>query len=498
MAVAMPPEAISGEVRQKRLWTGAAAVIAMAAFLYFAHYRVRYIGGCDSPAYLLESWRLRGLDVGLARDPAVPQQGALVPLCMVEHAGIVRSFFPPGFSLLLAGAGAVGLEFHVTPLSGALSGLLLFLVARPRVGPALALATMMAWLGAPLLLWGSTAVMSDVPATTLLLGAFFAADQRKTSTSGILVGCAMGVRPETVLFVPALIAFFPSRAEMWRLSVGLGAAGLGWLAFFLASFGSLHLPYTSNMTELYGENFGRQMIFLLAETARQHAPVMALAIVALVRSPRVCLPYLLWFAPFVVLHALWRVPYEAWWHARFVLPALPALFLLAAIGAASLRDALRNEAVRYALSTSVLAAYLTWCFTFEPASIHRFTEWDERYASESRRIAARLPHNSLVGAVNYSAPLRYYGKVETFLWCHIDAPALIRWALDVGRPVYAVVEGPVELCEGLYNVLLPTLDVTLVEELSADRRVFQLSRPPIVGERGQNRKTPSAPQPAEP
>jgi hypothetical protein len=476
MAAAMPPADISGELRQKRLWSSLAVVIAIGALLYFAHYRVRYIGGCDSPAYFLESGRLRGLDVGLARDPAVPQQAALVPLCMVEHAGVVRSFFPPGFSLLLAGAGALGLEFYVTPLSGALSGLLLFLVARPRVGPALALATMMAWLGAPLLLWGSTAVMSDMPATTLLLGALFAADQRKTSTSGLLVGCAMGVRPETALFVPALIAFFPSRAEVWRLSLGLGAAGLGWLAFFLASFGSLHLPYSSNLTELYGENFGRQIMFLLIETARQHGPVMVLAMVALVRSSRVCLPYLLWFAPFVVLHALWRVPYEAWWHARFVLPALPALFLLAAIGAASLRDTLRNDAVRYALSTTVLAAYLMWCFTFEPASIHRFTAWDERYASESRRVAARLPQNALVGAVNYSASLRYYGKVETFLWCHPDAPALIRWALDVGRPVYAVVEGPVEPCDGRYAVLLPMLDVTLVEELSADRRLFRLSR----------------------
>jgi hypothetical protein len=269
-------------------------------------------------------------------------------------------------------------------------------------------------------------------------------------------------------------------------------------SFFVVSFGSLHFPYSSNLTELYGENFGRQITFLLAETARQHGLVTVLAVVALVRSPRICLPYLLWFVPFVILHALWRVPYDAWWHARFVLPGLPALFLLAALGAASLRDALRHDRIRYALSTTVLAAYLTWCFTFEPASIHRVTYWDERYANESRRMAARVPQNALVGAVTYSAPLRYYGKVESFLWCHPDSPALIRWALDVGRPVYAVAEGAVELCDGLYAVLLPTLDVTLVEELSADRRLFQLSRPPIAGERDQNRKTPSTPQPAGP
>jgi hypothetical protein len=334
---------------------------------------------------------------------------------------------------------------------------------------------MIAWLGTPLLLWGSTQVMSDVPATSLLLAALFAADQKRTFAAGLLVGSALGVRPEAMLFLPALIAFLSSRADALRVAAGLAAAGLGWLAFFLASFGSLRLPYSANLAELNGEHFGRQVVFLLAETARQHAPVVVLASVALLRSPRGSMPYVLWFVPFVVLHALWRVPYDAWWHARFVLPALPALFLLAALGAASLCDALRTDAARYTLGATVLAAYMAWCFTFAPASIHRVTDWDQRYANESRRIAARLPQEALVGAVTYSAPLRYYSRVETFLWCHADAPALIRWALDKGRPVYAVLEGPLELCEGRYAALLPSLDLALIEELSPDRRLVQIS-----------------------
>jgi hypothetical protein len=302
------------------------------------------------------------------------------------------------------------------------------------------------------------------------------ADHKKTLTSGLLVGLAMGVRPETALFVPALIAFLPSRAEMMRLASGLLLAVLAWLTFFVASFGSLRLPYSGNLAELNGENFGRQLAFLLVGTARQHAPIVALAMVALVRAPRASLAYVLWFAPFVVLHALWRVPYDAWWQVRFVLPGLPALFLLAAIGAASLRDAFGTDAVRYPLGATILGAYVVWCFTFAPAGIHRVTDWDERYASESRRVAARLPREALVGAVTFSAPLRYYGRVETFLWCHVDAPALIRWALDVGRPVYAVLEAEVDLCEGRYASLLPSLDLILIEELSAGLRLVQLSR----------------------
>jgi hypothetical protein len=479
------------EVPRGRLWSLTAAAVAAASFFYFARYRVSYIGGCDASAYLLESWRLRGLDVGLARDPSVPQQDALVPLCMVEHAGVVRSFFPPGFSLLLAGAGLVGLEFHVVPMLGALSGLLMFLLARVRAGSPLALATMVAWLVAPLLLWGSTQLMSDLPATTCLLGALWFADQKRTFASGLLVGFAMGIRPETVLFLPALAVFSSSRKQLLELALGLVLAGLGWLGFFLLSFGSLHLPYTSNLAELAGENFWQQAAFLLAETVRQHAFIVLLATVACVRLPRVAMPYLLWFAPFIVLHALWRVPYDAWWHARFVLPALPALFLLAAMGAAGARDAFRSDELRYAVGGAVLAVHVVWSFAFGPASIHRSTDWDERYAIDSRRIAKQLPKEALVGAANYSAPLRYYARIETFFWCHPDAPALIRWALDRGRPVYAVLEGNLDLCDGRYAALLPSLDFVPVEELSAGRLLVQLARP-------QNRRTPSAPQPAGP
>jgi hypothetical protein len=261
-----------------------------------------------------------------------------------------------------------------------------------------------------------------------------------------------------------------------QLALGLAFAGLGWLAFILASFGSFHLPYMSNLAELNGQNFGRQATFLVAETARQHAPVVALAIVALVRSPRVCFPYLLWFTPFVVLHALWRVPYDAWWQARFVLPGLPALFLLAAFGAACLRDALGTHVRRYTIGGTTLTAYLVFCFTFPPASIHRITDWDEHYARESRRIATRLPKEALVGAINLSAPLRTYGRVQSFFWCHRDAPALIRWALETGRPIYAVLDEPVELCDELYASVLPNLDLIPVDELPSGPRLVQLSR----------------------
>jgi hypothetical protein len=72
--------------------------------------------------------------------------------------------------------------------------------------------------------------------------------------------------------------------------------------------------------------------------------------------------------------------------------------------------------------------------------------------------------------------MRHYGRVQSFFWCHPDAPALIRWALDSGRPVYAVLQEPVERCDGLYASLLPSLDFASVGELSFRARLVQLSR----------------------
>ncbi|MCA2981140.1 MAG: hypothetical protein INH37_22945, partial [Myxococcaceae bacterium] len=124
-------------------------VVALVALGLYAAWRVRWVGGCDATSYLLESYRLRGVEAGLAFDPSVPFPGALAPLCMVEHQGEALTFFPPGYPLLLAAAGLVGLEFHVNPVLAVGSALALFALMRDRAGGWAALALMVAFLASP-------------------------------------------------------------------------------------------------------------------------------------------------------------------------------------------------------------------------------------------------------------------------------------------------------------------------------------------------------------
>jgi hypothetical protein len=223
---------------------------------------------------------------------------------------------------------------------------------------------------------------------------------------------------------------------------------LGWLVFIRASFGSFDMPYTSNLKEMHGENFGLQLGFLSKETARQATPAVLLAVVALFRAPRTCVVYVVWFLPFLILHALWRNPYDAWWQLRFLASAFPAVFLAAAVGARSLRDSVaalpvstQARAVRYVLGVTgglALIAYMMWSAFVSDASSLRTHDFDARYPLDVRRVLELVPPDAIIGAREHSTPLRLYGHLQSFEWCHADTPLLVDAALGAGRSVYAI------------------------------------------------------------
>jgi hypothetical protein len=428
----------------------AAYFLALVAAMYFGFYRVRFVGGCDSAAYFVEALRLRGVDAGLAPDPGLAFPDAFAPLCMVQQRGIVHSIFPPGFSVLLAGAGVVGLELYVTAFFGAVGGLLLFLLARRKVGGPIALGAMVAWYAAPMTFWGSTQVMSDYVAACFVIGAFLAADRGHAASAGLVLGIALGVRPTCVLAAPALAIVLARSRSSWRACAralaALTAAVVAWALFVRLSFGTFATPYANNLAEMRGEHFGHQLRFLLAETGRQYALAAPLALVGLVRAPRACVVPLVWFAPFVLFHALWRMPYEAWWHIRFLASGLPAVVLAGAMGAGWLRRAAADRSTRpiawrralAAAGCLALAMYVGWSALLSDAAWLRTRDFDANYPRDVARIAKLVPRDAIVGSREHSIPLRLYGHFQSFQWCDAHAPALVRAALSSGRSVYAV------------------------------------------------------------
>jgi hypothetical protein len=435
--------------RQTPPTTRVAWLLALAAFAWFAAYRVVHIGGCDSASYLAESFRLRGIDVGLAPDPRLPFPEAFTPICMAEHGGVVRSLFPPGFAVLLAAFGSIGLHFFVTPLFGALGGLALFHLARKHSTGAIALAVMIAWYAAPLTFWGSTQIMTDLVAASLVLLAILAVDRGRAFLGALVLGFAIGVRPMVLLALPAVAVFLYARPrrEWAQAALGLAIAGGAWLLFLRLSFGTFELPYLTNASEMRGESFLGQLGFLCRETFRQYAPLVALAVVGVVAAPRTArratVACVVWFVPFVVVHGLWRVPLVWWWQIRFLAPGLPGLFLAAAIGARALWDVAARRSARVGRVVSVAGGALTlayaiaWIASSEAGGL-RERDRDERYALDTIRVRELVPADAIIGAREHTITLRFYGRLQTFQWCHPDVPKLITAAHAQGRRTYAL------------------------------------------------------------
>jgi hypothetical protein len=460
----------------ERWATRAAWLLGLAALTLYAVCRARWVGGSDPTSYLLESYRLRGVDVGLGLDPTVPFRGALAPLGMVEHHGAVISWYPPGFPLLLAAGGTVGLEFHVNAVLGAGSGLALFALVRERAGSVIALAAMAAWLASPIVIWGSTSIMSDLPAAALLLFVLLALRRGRPLLAGVIFGFSLGVRPTELLFLPALVLFAPQPRALRQVTLGVAASLLGWALFIRVSLGSFELPYASNLANITGEHYGTQLAFLLRATATQLAPVVALAVVGLALRPKAVVPELVWFATFLFFYALWGPPFDAWWYTRYLLPANPALFLCAAEGAAALLERTTRPRLASAAAALAVAGYTTWSLGFSMATPQLSTTWYRSYQVDVARVARLVPDAALVGALNHSGPLRFYGGLQSFFWCHVDTPALVQWGLEHERPLFAVLD------DWERSGCFPggAAQFELVERLPSGKPLYRLSRSSAV------------------
>jgi hypothetical protein len=120
------------------------------------------------------------------------------------------------------------------------------------------------------------------------------------------------------------------------------------------------------------------------------------------------------------------------------------LFILAAEGAADavayVRDAGLSLTSLRSLGVIATLAFGGRALTFDQAHRLFIRDFEESYAVDSRRIAALVRPNALVAAVNFTGPLRMYAGLESFKYDHPRALELVDWAIDAGRPVYAVIE----------------------------------------------------------
>ncbi len=421
-------------------WVGLA--LAATAFVAYSFFRVRYAGGCDSWAYLSHARVLRGVDVGLEGSLDPVRYPAVVPLCYELAGRNLVSGMPPGYSFELALGGLLGAEFFVSPAVGALLVLLLHGFARKQVGTLTAACLTLLWASAPIVIWGSISVMGDLSAACGLLVAHAMLEAQRPRAAGLALGFSVGIRPTNLLFVASTWV-----GRSWRqllpFGFGLAAALAFWFAFGLGRYGpSMFGMYTSNAHGVTYEHFGGQLWFIVSRTLRTFPLLFPLAILGAAASFRSRLGLVIWASSIMLFYAGWRWPYEAWWWTRHVLPAYPALALLSFHGAARARDwlAQRNRHLFGWLGGAAVALNLAWSLSYAEAR-GLFSMTLEAYYPRNAAIVARtVSRDSLIGALNFSGPLRLYAGLESFRWDSPDAPQLIDDALSLGRPVYVIIE----------------------------------------------------------
>ena len=108
------------------------------------------------------------------------------------------------------------------------------------------------------------------------------------------------------------------------------------------------------------------------------------------------------FAGGVLACYLWYLPFDAWWFLRFLLPAFPVLFVLAA-------DVVWHGSRRFGVRTQIAAAIAFTVIMVNYAAT-RASELDvvgigageQKYADVGRYLAAKLPANAVVIAMQHS------------------------------------------------------------------------------------------------
>jgi hypothetical protein len=407
--------------------------------------RIRYVGDCDSWAYFAQSQVFLGRDPGLHSFPNPLRNVALTPLGMDIAQGRFVSAFPPGYSLLMALAGLVGGEYWVNPVLGGLSVVLVYFAVSRDVRHGVAFTSAALWAVCPIVAMNATDVMSDMTATVAALGSYVCLRSRRVGTAGLVFGLSMMVRPMNLLFsaaVPFLLP--PKKVALLRFLVmfaagALASAGVHWFVWG----GLLSPTYHHNVSRFLPKHFVAQFPPYLWQTLLHLGPVLALALYQGARSARASAAELAWFVAFVFVYPFAGPIDIDWTRPRFLMPAYPALFVLAARGLNDLLGRMEERSERSLRVASIAAAAVaaTWGVVCVARSIAlRALAIHPSSDPVCDAVAARLPKGALVGAGEYSGSLRLYAGIETFDWLENEALPFAKSEFLGGRQTYLLLE----------------------------------------------------------
>lgn len=442
-------------------WLLAGLCIGLAFFL--RHEIAPYAGGSDSSGYLNSAKLLRNgsLFAHARRLPApadaVIGTAGLEPLGFLERGrtGRMAPTYPLGLPLhLVAASWFVGLDWSaiaVNTLSACAAGLLLYACGLlAGLPPILALGgAVLLWL-CPLFLLYTVQPMSDGLAVTWSLAALYTALRSRGNPAwalpaGVAVAVAVLVRPSNLLIlVPVGVALgLDWRRYLWLIAGGLpGAACFAWYNASLygsplvTGYGSVWINFSAAYLPHNLLHFARWIPGLLSP----------LVLAAFAASPTDSLSRVLhrtfatWAVVLTGFYAFYFHSGETWWYLRFILPAFPALIVLALSG---VRRLLAPSAS--AMRMSAAAAALVCAAAWEGVAARHFAILETKhsevgYMRVAEWVDRSLPPDAVVLCMQLSGSLFYYTPRTLLRWDQFpeDKPSLWLDALVATHaPIYA-------------------------------------------------------------
>jgi hypothetical protein len=367
--------------RPARMASAAAAAVLIVSIAW----NTRAAGGSDSSCYVLqaEAFARGQLTLTDALSQVVPGATSamfaptgFVPSRIAPFAAV--PICGPGLALAMSAVSFAGRDavFFVVPAFAALAVWVTFLLGR-RLDDAVTGATAAVLLAtSPIFLYQSVQPMSDVPAAALWLAALAflrvpADPAQKTGghgrqiAAGVCASAAVLMRPNIALIVLPLSFLLPTRRALLRFGLAAvpGLVAMAWLN--AARYGS---PWVSG----YGRT---DVLFSLAHVAPNLAryprwlmetetPFILAAAIApwwAWRCRRSAAPLVMVLATAVGLTVTTYLAYtvfDDWWYLRFLLPALPILFILSV--PVLLEPARRHPRARLVAARAIAPAGGAW------------------------------------------------------------------------------------------------------------------------------------------
>jgi hypothetical protein len=182
-----------------------------------------------------------------------------------------------------------------------------------------------------------------------------------------------------------------------------------------------------------------------------HTPLIALFLVAplwIVRRPPPARPPFLLLWAFAIAVVVAYLPYvyfqpHEWMYTRFLLPAIPIMWLLVAIPASEFLRRVRPSTRAFAAAAALAAMVGFSIWVAERRAIFDLRRGEAKYVEAAEYAQRTLPADAVIVSMQHSGSLWFYTSRPIVRWDYLEpqeADAVVASLAAEGRSVFVVVD----------------------------------------------------------